>query len=91
MVISHMEWYSFIALGPPIAQVVEQLPFKEMVPGSNPGGRTRIKNSVCMLLCTDTAFFSLTAPVDTLSLVAGAFSPFNYLYFIFLAHIATSS
>ena len=24
---------------PPIAQSVEQLPFKEMVPGSNPGGR----------------------------------------------------
>jgi hypothetical protein len=24
----------------PIAQLVEQLPLKEMVPGSNPGGRT---------------------------------------------------
>lgn len=27
---------------PPIAQSVERLPFKEMVPGSNPGGRTTI-------------------------------------------------
>ncbi len=26
-------------LFPPIAQLVEQLPFKERVPGSNPGGR----------------------------------------------------
>ena len=26
---------------PPIAQLVEQLPFKEFVPGSNPGGRTK--------------------------------------------------
>ena len=25
-----------------IAQPVEQLPFKEKVPGSNPGGRTRL-------------------------------------------------
>jgi hypothetical protein len=25
----------------PIAQPVEQLPFKEKVPGSNPGGRTK--------------------------------------------------
>ncbi len=25
---------------PPIAQLVEQLPLKEMVPGSSPGGRT---------------------------------------------------
>ena len=28
----------------PIAQLVEQLPLKEMVPGSNPGGRTRQKH-----------------------------------------------
>ena len=27
----------------PIAQLVEQLPFKEFVPGSNPGGRTNKK------------------------------------------------
>jgi hypothetical protein len=26
---------------PPLAQMVERLPFKEMVPGSSPGGRTR--------------------------------------------------
>ena len=25
---------------PPIAQLVEQFPFKEVVPGSTPGGRT---------------------------------------------------
>ena len=31
-----------IAYGAPIAQLVEQLPFKEMVPGSNPGGGTYI-------------------------------------------------
>ena len=30
---------------PPIAQLVEQLPFKETVPGSSPGGRTLNKNS----------------------------------------------
>ncbi len=27
----------------PIAQLVERLPFKEMVPGSSPGGRTQVK------------------------------------------------
>ena len=26
----------------PVAQLVEQLPLKEMVPGSNPGGRTTL-------------------------------------------------
>ncbi len=29
------------ATNPPIAQLVEQLPLKEMVPGSSPGGRTK--------------------------------------------------
>jgi hypothetical protein len=31
---------------PPIAQLVEQLPFKEWVPGSIPGGRTKYTSSV---------------------------------------------
>ena len=30
---------------PPIAQLVEQLPFKEKVPGSIPGGRTLYRES----------------------------------------------
>jgi len=30
---------------PPIAQLVEQLPLKEMVPGSSPGGRTKDRNT----------------------------------------------
>ena len=33
-------WFNQIKLHAPIAQLVEQLPFKEKVPGSNPGGRT---------------------------------------------------
>ncbi len=38
-------WATSDTLGPafaPIAQLVEQLPFKETVPGSSPGGGTRI-------------------------------------------------
>ena len=31
---------------PPVAQLVEQLPLKEMVAGSNPAGRTRVKRVV---------------------------------------------
>ena len=36
---------------PPVAQLVEQLPLKEMVAGSNPAGRTRI--SAMASLVTD--------------------------------------
>ena len=36
----------------PIAQLVEQLPLKEMVPGSNPGGRTRSKRRTAPPFCT---------------------------------------
>ena len=31
--------HKFVLL-PPIAQLVEQIPFKDKVPGSSPGGRT---------------------------------------------------
>ena len=35
---------------PPIAQLVEQLPFKERVPGSNPGGRTKMAFLLSLIL-----------------------------------------
>ena len=36
----------------PIAQLVEQLPLKEMVLGSNPSGRTRSKKQTALLFRT---------------------------------------
>lgn len=33
-------FYSHFVIRAPIAQLVEQLPFKQMVAGSNPAGRT---------------------------------------------------
>ncbi len=41
---------------PPLAQLVEQLPLKEMVLGSNPRGRTANRNK------TPTGFFRLRCP-----------------------------
>ena len=34
----------------PIAQLVEQLPFKEKVPGSSPGGRTSLLADLAQLV-----------------------------------------
>ncbi len=45
-----LAWFSIIGYKievlkyAPIAQLVEQLPFKETVPGSSPGGRTKYTN-----------------------------------------------
>ncbi len=49
--------FSFLPHFPPIAQLVEQLPFKEMVPGSNPGGRTKVRNT-----CPAAGFLLLSEP-----------------------------
>ena len=49
-IINKLNW----ARCPPIAQLVEQLPFKQMVPGSNPGGRTA-------------SFIKSSGPVDPLA------------------------
>ncbi len=38
----------------PIAQLVEQLPFKEKVPGPNPGGRTALRK-----ICTAADFLAV--------------------------------
>lgn len=42
----------FSELNPPVAQSVEQLPFKERVVGSIPTGRTRLKKWTAPLLST---------------------------------------
>jgi hypothetical protein len=46
-----MRAFAFHSSFAPIAQVVEQLPFKEWVVGSNPTGRTNMKKIICVSFC----------------------------------------
>jgi hypothetical protein len=49
----------------PIAQLVEQLPLKEMVLGSNPSGRTKTRNLPCgrfFALCEAQRCFAIAKP-----------------------------